>query len=237
MDCRMNNILKDRYGNQDAVVVRNAGANVHSLKYTLKQAVADYDATELHILPHTDCGAMKAVVLKLKKNDERIDESICASLVDQFKNTGFENNTDLEKLNVGVQLNSAKSIFEDVKITSELVELKEEPPEDNHALLVLNPSKESDYSKIFKAAGADPRSSYVIQGSQEEVISDLKLAVRVLGMHDLRFVSLPGEDVRSSRLRMEKTRIALNEEEREHVKMTHFEVPGRTPEVKRHKVF
>ena len=85
MDCRMNEILERDYNDKNTIIVRNAGANVEGLRRTLQDAVERYGGTEIHVLPHEDCGAMKAVVLKLKDGDPRIGEEMFDSLVRQFK--------------------------------------------------------------------------------------------------------------------------------------------------------
>jgi len=214
MDCRMNGILEEDYGDDDTVIVRNAGANVAGLKGTLRELVKSNGVEEIRIIPHTDCGAMKAVVLRLKDNDSRIDDSTFDTLVGQFellyKEGEIENNEDVEEFSPEIQRKSAAGMCK--RVTSELVELEEGVPKGKHVLLVLGPSKVSDYVRVFKAVKEDPHHCYMIQARQEDVINDIKLAVRVLGIRDIYFVSLPGDDRKREAVE-EALKSAFSEEE------------------------
>lgn len=57
MDRRLNGYL-DQLNDGDIIFIRNAGANVNSLRETLKYI---RDAEEILVLQHTDCGAMGVV--------------------------------------------------------------------------------------------------------------------------------------------------------------------------------
>jgi carbonic anhydrase len=216
MDRRMNGILVSEYNDKDTVIVRNAGANVEGLRGTLQEAVGKYGATEIHVLPHEDCGAMKAVVLKLKDDDPRIGEGMFDSLVRQFKRKydegAIKNNGDAERINLDIQCANAAGVLKGTEVTSRLVdseEINRSAPSGKHVLLVLNPCRAEEYAEVFKAAGVGSSDPYVIQGRQEETIDDIKLAIQVVGIHELHFVALPGESIGEAEERKDGTLKAL----------------------------
>ena len=61
---------------------------------------------------------------------------------------------------------------------------------------MLNPCRAEEYRGVFEAAGVGHGDPYMIQGRQEEIVNDIKLAIQVVGIHELHFVAIPGESAR-----------------------------------------
>jgi hypothetical protein len=212
----MNEILESEYNDKDTVIIRNAGANVEGLRGTLQDAVERYGATEIHVLPHEDCGAMKAVVMKLRDNDPRIDDEMFDSLVRQFRRKydegSIKDNWDAEKINLKIQCANAAGVLKGAEVTSRLIDSEEigrSAPSAKHILLVLSPCPAEEYGRVFEAAKVGNSDPYMIQGRQDEIVSDIKLAIQVVGIHELRFVALPGESLGEAEERKDSTLKAL----------------------------
>jgi hypothetical protein len=198
MDRRMNEILEREYGNAETVIVRNAGADVEGLRRTMQKLVEENDVTEICIVPHTDCGAMKAVVLKLKDNDPRMDDETFAALVGQFKaqygKGNIKDNADAERINYDLQCRHAEDLFKGTDVTSELVELHAGAHHGENAMLAMKPCGAGEYGSAFKAADKERDRCYVVQASfDDEMVRDVKLGIQVVGIRELFFVA-PSKD-------------------------------------------
>ncbi|MEL9969752.1 MAG: carbonic anhydrase, partial [Metallosphaera sp.] len=82
MDRRLNEFLEKNYNDGETVFIRNAGANINSLKET-KALIKKAD--EIIILPHTDCGAMGVVERAL--NGEKLPNGL-DTLISPFLGKG-----------------------------------------------------------------------------------------------------------------------------------------------------
>jgi carbonic anhydrase len=95
MDRRLNRYL-DELNDGDTIFVRNAGANIGSLRDTLRHLIK---ADEIIVLPHTDCGAMGVVQRAL--SGERFSE-ILNPLIGSFSNLRVNGRNELERENLEV---------------------------------------------------------------------------------------------------------------------------------------
>lgn len=164
MDRRLNAYLKKNYG--DAIVVRNAGANLKSLQKTLEKY--KYSATEVIILPHTDCGAMKVVYSSLKEG-KKITSLVEENLVSQFTNSEFNSLTELERLNLKIQIENARRIFGD-KVKGELIDINKieiPPSKEPYSVYVTGPSLPLNIDS----------NTYVISADKSDIWDSLDIAV------------------------------------------------------------
>ena len=86
MDRRLNRMLEEEYG--DAIVVRNAGANVAPLMLMIKQIVMDNNIKRITLITHDDCGAMKKTFAAIKEGIHA-SEDLEDILIKQFREINF----------------------------------------------------------------------------------------------------------------------------------------------------
>ena len=198
MDCRLNSKFRNEK-KEDTLLVRNAGGNLRGVEQTLRHLFENNNIGEFHIATHTDCGAMKYLDGVLNKNSG--EESLNTALVDQFRNSGAKTLTDLEKRNEKLQKANAESLFSRnvTNITSELIDistLAHASHQGEHVLVVTRASDES-YETIAKRLGEAESDCYIIQADTiEEVIPDIAIAVKKIGIESVTLMALKKEDYR-----------------------------------------
>ncbi|MFP3215602.1 MAG: carbonic anhydrase, partial [Candidatus Micrarchaeota archaeon] len=82
MDRRLNEYL-DSLNDGNTIFLRNAGANLYAVKNTIDTLLNNENITEIKVITHTDCGAMKSVAAALS-GKLRLDLA-GEVLVDKFK--------------------------------------------------------------------------------------------------------------------------------------------------------
>jgi carbonic anhydrase len=209
MDCRLNSKF-DSENDGNVIFVRNAGGNINGVVQTLRYLLDNTNVHELHIVTHTDCGAMGYVFGVLSKQGG--EDNVHSSLVDQFRKADFSDRSALEKMNGILQKENAEKLFSnrDILITTEYTDissLQESKTEKEHVLIITKASRER-YEKMAKALGEDISNCYVIQANSiEEVVPDIAIAVKKLGIKDIRVVALKPEEYRQMHEDAEKMRI------------------------------
>lgn len=169
MDRRLNSYIKKKY--QDAIVLRNAGANVNSLLMSLEKFNNKVD--EVILLPHTDCGAMKVVYSSLKEG-KKITSLVEEKLVSQFSSKKFSSLSELERLNMEIQEENLKRIFGD-KVRAELVDVNKieiPPSNDPYMVYVTVPSQLVRLSSNI----------YHISAEDKEIWDSLDIAVYAMNI-------------------------------------------------------
>lgn len=195
MDRRLNVFLEKNYKN--AIVLRNAGANVAPLIAAIKQIVRENNIKKITLITHDDCGAMKKTYSVLKENGEATDE-LESSLIDQFKSVHFSTREELENENTKLQLASLKEAFPELDVEAKPARMKDiEVPEDNapHKLLVMTPGK-PEYEKAFKSLGFNPFQCYIVQASMGDAMPDIELAAKDLHAKEVIFVVVDKDNPR-----------------------------------------
>jgi carbonic anhydrase len=165
MDYRLSEEILKRAGN-DALILRNAGANVNGLKEALRSLGDQVD--EVIYLPHTDCAALKLVYSAIKEG-KQVDPEIEEKLVRQFRDKNFQSLQDLEKINAELGESTLKAVFPKAKVTTQLIDVtKIKIPERKPKYYLLKP--QSRYS-------GDVIGAYVIQApDRSHVTADIKIA-------------------------------------------------------------
>jgi len=209
MDRRLNRYL-DSLNDGDTIFLRNAGANLYAVKNTVDALLNNENITEIKVITHTDCGAMKSVAaalggeLKLNLAKE--------VLVDKFKGEKFETVKELERINTEMQKKAVEEIAKrrGIKGSAELLDLSklEIPKEDNeHKFVLLEPSNKK-YSEIID--NKEMFNTYIIQSaSLEEKLPDLEIAIKVLGIRRGEIIALKESEYRI--IQAEASRLRLNQ--------------------------
>ncbi|QKR00217.1 carbonic anhydrase [Metallosphaera tengchongensis] len=135
MDRRLNHFLEKEYNDGKTTFVRNAGANIGSLKETLRLLK---EAEEIVILPHTDCGAMGVVEKALR--GETLP-NLLKPLITPFQNLRVSNRAELETLNTRVQEELARKVTK-ARVSSRLIRTEElnAPASSDNLAIVTAPS-------------------------------------------------------------------------------------------------
>ncbi|MGC8710454.1 MAG: carbonic anhydrase [Candidatus Micrarchaeia archaeon] len=183
MDRRLNEYL-DSLNDGNTIFLRNGGANVKALKYSIGSIINDNNISEIKVITHTDCGAMKVVAKAL--NDEiKLSQDLVDNLVEQFRGVKFNNSAELENSNKEIQEREILTIASKhgIKASAELLDISK--IEDNgskreHEFYLMKPEK----IKYAEVIGKDKMfSTYVIQSmSLDEQYSDIEIATKVLGI-------------------------------------------------------
>ena len=209
MDRRLNRYL-DSLNDGDTIFLRNAGANLYAVKNTVDALLNNENITEIKVITHTDCGAMKSVAaalggeLKLNLAKE--------VLVDKFKGEKFETVKELERINTEMQKKAVEEIAKrrGIKGSAELLDLSklEIPKEDNeHKFVLLEPSNKK-YDEIIN--NKEMFNTYIIQSaSLEEKLPDLEIAIKVLGIRRGEIIALKESEYRI--IQAEASRLRLNQ--------------------------
>lgn len=190
MDRRLNSYLDER-NDGSITILRNAGANVMGLTESITNLLNDQNVDSIEVLTHTDCGAMK-VVFGVLHNEENASDAVLANLVAQFSKRGFANNGELEILNEKIQGDGAKKIADvrGIKHISELLDisrLNTSGGGHDHKLFIMKPTSKK-YSELI--GSEELGSAYIIEAMNiDEVMSDIEIAVKNLGISNIVFVA------------------------------------------------
>jgi hypothetical protein len=198
MDWRYNGII-DGLADGTSVVLRNGGANAEGLESSIRKALELYpDITEIHIMPHEDCAAMKFVRNVLDGNEEAGE--LLQPLVDEFAGCGtediFEYNRDYQpealiriveeaingrKTGIGGRTYVVGSDGRRIEIKTDYISLGEMPTAKGHehnACIIVDPffKKTED---MAKAIGVNAEGMYVAQVlDPDNVIADVDLILK-----------------------------------------------------------
>ena len=195
MDRRLNLMLEEEY--VDAIVVRNAGANVAPLMQMIKQIVMDNNIRRITLITHDDCGAMKKAFAAIKEG-AHASEDLEDILIKQFRGINFSDRQQLEEKNTEMQLAGLKREFTNIDVQAKpakMSEIKVPPDDKEHKLLVLSPG-EPGYGRIFESLGLDPFQCYIIQASIANAMPDIELAAKDLHAKEIYFVTLNQDNPR-----------------------------------------
>ena len=206
MDRRLNEEV-DELNRGDAVVLRNAGANVSMAEKELREALGTYpNVSKIILVPHLDCGAMGLVSSTILEK-QQADPRVYTDLIAQF-NGKFKTRKDLEEnVNPRLQLDELKDIVSNKSIIIEVKRLDPAsmklPPDDHpHSLVVVKPSQ-SHYRYLFydinRVLGMDRigmGSTYVVQ---PEDPSSIRIAVENLHIKQIIFFAESHKDVEASK--------------------------------------
>ncbi len=181
MDRRLNEFLEREYNDGNTIFVRNAGANVGSLKATLSLLKS---ADEIVILPHTDCGAMGVVEKALK--GESLPSSL-EPLISPFRKYSNYTKGQLEQVNPEVQRSSVSNLTK-AKVRVDLVKTEElnAPPSNDNVALMMPPSNKR-YSEMITPDMM--YRTYVIQSQGDDGEIDALIARDFLKVREVRRVS------------------------------------------------
>jgi hypothetical protein len=215
MDCRATKDIIDRVRKgklkPDDRIVRDAGVNPEKMPYTIADLGRSYRIVKVMSRPHTGddtefgCGAMKTVIALGDGIKSASDLRFSHLLADQFKGMNFGDSRTLEKLNAELQAKAMCDCFGTDNVESELMHITWPAPHKEHTLVISNPPRAGDYESILDAAGDEPDNCYCIHGLQEDVGTDIELAVKRLHIHRLVFVALPEEPRAIAETRMRNT--------------------------------
>ncbi|MFP3279267.1 MAG: carbonic anhydrase [Candidatus Micrarchaeota archaeon] len=209
MDRRLNEYL-DSLNDGNTIFLRNAGANLYAVKNTVDALLNNENITEIKVITHTDCGAMKSVAAALS-GKLRLDLA-GEVLVDKFKGEKFATVEELEKINTELQKKAVEEIAKrrGIKGSAELLDLSKLniPKEDNeHKFVLLEPSIKK-YSDIISSE--EMFNTYIIQSaSLEEKLPDLEIAIKVLGIKRGEIIALKESEYRI--IQAEASRLRLNQ--------------------------
>lgn len=165
MDYRLSEeVMKRIKEDGKTLIIRNAGANL----YSIKDVISGLNVDEVVFLPHTDCAAMKLVYSTIKEGKE-VDKEVEEKLVSQFRNFTFSSLQELEKLNAVTGEKTLKEILPSAKITTELIDVNK----------IRIPQKKTRYYLLKPCTlyNEEIIGSYVIQAfSKDNVSADIKIA-------------------------------------------------------------
>jgi len=209
MDRRLNEYL-DSLNDGNTIFLRNAGANLYAVKNTIDTLLNNENITEIKVITHTDCGAMKSVAAALS-GELKLDLA-GEVLVDKFKGEKFATVEELEKINTELQKKAVEEIAKrrGIKGSAELLDLsKLNIPKENkeHKFVLLEPSVKK-YSDIISSE--EMFNTYIIQSaSLEEKLPDLEIAIKVLGIKRGEIIALKESEYRI--IQAEASRLRLNQ--------------------------
>jgi len=107
MDRRLNGYL-DSLNDGNTIFLRNAGANLYAVGNTIEALLNNENITELKVVTHTDCGAMKSVAAALS-GELKLDLAR-EVLVDKFRGEKFATVEELERINTELQKKAVDEI-------------------------------------------------------------------------------------------------------------------------------
>ncbi|AAY80612.1 carbonic anhydrase [Sulfolobus acidocaldarius] len=174
MDRRLNRYLAENFN--DSIVIRNAGANVNSLKTTLIKYKNLID--EVVLLPHTDCGAMKVVYSNIVEGKKATSTAVEDKLIKQFTKTKFSSLNELEGLNLKLQEENLRKIFS-APVRAELIDVNKisfEQSKEPFSVYVTSPGKPIDLGS----------SVYIISSDESEVWDSLDIAIYVMRINKIK---------------------------------------------------
>jgi len=192
MDRRLVEKLKE-FDNSETVVISNAGANVFGLKNTITQLLHENNFTEIKIITHDNCGAMKLVTEHLFEM-KRATPNIYVHLVRQFENKVHQA-AELDSVNEKLQKERMEGMAKGTKVQSEMLKLHSlrippmmmEQRKVGYQLIVSKPVF-GGYKSLFNRVGMERYSTYAILGYGEELLNDIEIAVSWLGVIEIFFL-------------------------------------------------
>jgi hypothetical protein len=208
MDRRLNAYL-DSLNKGNIILLRNAGANVSGLSYTLSELLRDENIKSIKVVAHTDCGAMKTVS-KALKGELKLSKESTNTLVSKFADSGTKDPSELEKINVQVQKSELEKISKErgIKSSVDLLDIsKIDVPkgEGEHKMALMNPSS-LKYGQILNKE--EMFNTYVIQSkSLEEKMVDIEIATKVLGIKKAEVLALGASEYRGVEADIKKLKL------------------------------
>ncbi len=122
MDRRLNGFIDENYANDHTYVLRNAGANVHTLEESIRQIVENEPIKRIVLLPHTshsvdgiregDCGAMKFTWAAIK-DGMKVSGAVEEGLIEQFRGREFGSIHELERVNGNAQVTALTKLLQE----------------------------------------------------------------------------------------------------------------------------
>jgi len=177
MDRRLNKYLEDNYFDENTIFIRNAGANISSLKDTLARIPLN-EVQEIIIVTHTDCGAMKVVSNFLNLGSY---PKILEPLISPFIHLKGASQEKLENINLEIQINLIKRLT-NVKVTGEIVDVKKlNIPQVSQTSLLLTRPNNKRYSNYIQ----NLFSTYVSQTFGEDYKIDEYIAREFLKVSNI----------------------------------------------------
>ncbi len=180
----------------EVIVLRDAGANVGGLEESMREIEEMAGIDLIVIATHDDCGAMKFVSGCL---DGRYtyDRDLGSKLVEPFEKHAGEN---LDIANQKVQRSRAVDLSKALGLNAKIevspisvgsIGVPESTNGAHHALLVGSGIYKMGFEKAIKKAGLETFETYVIDAPVlSEILPDIKIAKDILGISDIRVVSL-----------------------------------------------
>ncbi|MGC8687615.1 MAG: carbonic anhydrase [Candidatus Micrarchaeia archaeon] len=189
MDMRLNGTIEDS-NVAGGLVLRNAGANISGMKGSIRGILDSENITEIKLMPHNDCGAMKVVYGALKKG-MGVSSEVKDALVSQFSAEHFETLDELEKINYAKQERAIKEMAPGVKVSVEPIDLSKYHNESNsmHVLAFTYASK-GNYNEICKKAGLEHDNTYFVHlNSIDEAAHDIEIGIKNIGIKKVFFIA------------------------------------------------
>lgn len=197
MDRRLNEYL-DTLNDGKTVFLRNAGGNAGSIANSIRYILNNNPIRKIHIVVHTDCGAMK-VVAGSRDKSLNVSDAVKQGLVGYFEGVKFKDRTELEKENEKLQQGAvAKMVGGDVKVTSELFDISKVPQHGSgEHVLAITRAADAKYRDIAEKSHSEMPEMYTVQAdSIEELMPDIEIAIGAIGIKKVRVVSLSAEEYR-----------------------------------------
>jgi carbonic anhydrase len=196
MDRRLNRYL-DTLNDNDTIFLRNAGGNVASLARSIDSILSCNSITRIHVVVHTDCGAMK-VVAGARNGSLTVSERVLDGLVGYFNQVKFENLAELERKNEMLQRDAIAALASaSVVLTSELLDISKVAQYEGSGekVLAVTRASEASYESIAEVSGSDVGEMYTVQAeSTEELLHDIEIATGVLDIHRVKMVALDNSE-------------------------------------------
>jgi len=209
MDRRLNAYL-DAFNDGNTLFLRNGGANVRGLKSSIESIINENNISEIKVITHTDCGAMK-VVDKVLKDEIKLSNNVVDNLVEQFRGRDFGNSAELEKINKEVQENEILAIASKhgIDAHAELLNISEIEDNENskeHEFYLMKPGK-AKYASIIEKEGMF--STYIIQSlSLDEQYTDIEIATSALGIKKCVVVANGSSEYRQAQVDMNRLKMS-----------------------------
>lgn len=207
MDRRLNMHLDRRYNDGKTFFMRNAGANVGTLADSIRDVLRKHEISSVHIATHTDCGAM-GVVFQALKEGKRFETSIHESLIKQFEGMGFRDRKELESSNGKLQVEAVRLVAGSIAVHLEPIDVKTLgiPSEHGKHTLILTKALSVPYNDMVKSINTGIFDSYVIQGNVATMISDIRIAVTLLEIKDIRLEAFSSAEEKDMNAEMARLR-------------------------------
>jgi len=207
MDRRLVEVLKARYDNRDSIIVSNAGANVRGLTSTISQLMSENRFSEIHIVLHEDCFALRIVTDHLLRS-KRASADIYVHLVRQFEGrVKNENEHDIILENKKLQIEQIGALF---KRNQQHTSSRSDVPlavyctvlglrdfilpseallaEKRSKHLIVSTPLANNYRNLFTDSNAETYMTYAIIGGLGDIENDIEILVSTQDIADISFV-------------------------------------------------